>query len=96
MPWTAHLSATYLHSAKRMAFSVPNTEPGDTLDSANLHLTLEKGRWALAVYADNATNEAGAVSPRVLEVASDSVQRYTAYRLRPRTVGIELRYLFGK
>lgn len=94
--WSSHLSSSYLHSAKRMSFTTRNSKPGDTINALNLHLAFEKGPWAVSLFADNLTNDGGAVSARTLEVESETKQRYTAYRLRPRSIGIEVRYSLGK
>jgi len=94
--WSTRLSSSFLHSAKRMAFAAQDSRPGDTINNLSLRLAIDKGPWAVALFADNLTNDGGGVSSRTLEVASDTEQRYTAYRLRPRTIGLQVQYSIGK
>jgi outer membrane receptor protein involved in Fe transport len=101
--WSGSASATWRHamanentlfaflgsqfySEREDTSSVLNT-PGDNIFLANARLGLEKGRWSAYLFADNLTDEAGAMSHR-------SGVAGTSPRPRPFTVGIELDFSF--
>jgi outer membrane receptor protein involved in Fe transport len=71
---------------------------GYSVHSASLRLG--RDRWSATLYADNLTNkyaETGVRQDRsmIREVGGYDLRRYFRNVLRPRTVGLEVRYFFG-
>jgi outer membrane receptor protein involved in Fe transport len=77
------------------SFGPPQYLPGDALTVVNARLGLEGERWGVFLFADNLTDEDGALDARNVTFAGPTPLPATANRLRPRTVGLELRVNFG-
>lgn len=59
-------------------------------------MSFENGPWTAAFYVDNIGDDRGAASSRTVQPLGPGVVDNYATRLPPRTVGIELRYAYGR
>ena len=69
---------------------------GDAVTAVDARLAFSKGNWTVALFGENLGNDRGATTYRLIEQLSATEQDITASRLRPRTIGLELRYAMGK
>jgi outer membrane receptor protein involved in Fe transport len=72
---------------------------GYAIHSASLRLS--RDQWSAALYADNLTDKYASTSVRldpsaVFDSGDFAVRRYYRNVLRPRTIGLEFRYLLGE
>ena len=81
------------HSSKRRFSAFPEYTPGDRIDRLDARIGVEIGRYSLALFVDNATNENGAESFRTVQPIAPSGLDVVANRLRPRTLGVEISVL---
>jgi outer membrane receptor protein involved in Fe transport len=86
---TGSVRTSWQHSSPRRSPAFPENLPGDRMDRIDLRLALEFGRDSIALFADNLTNERGAVSNRTVLSGTDGLDSF-AFRERPRTIGIEV------
>jgi iron complex outermembrane recepter protein len=82
----ALIRADYQHSSERTD-TVNLAEPSDTINGVNLRLGLEGQSWGAYLSAENLTDNKGAVD---VAQAGNLGQA----RLRPRTIGLNLRYKY--
>ncbi|HJP68153.1 MAG TPA: TonB-dependent receptor, partial [Sphingomicrobium sp.] len=78
------------HTSPRNNTSFPNFEKGDTIDRVDARVGAEFGKVTLALFADNLTDDRGAIDYRTVQPIAPGVNDITSTRLRPRTFGIEL------
>ncbi|MGW8369401.1 MAG: TonB-dependent receptor [Gammaproteobacteria bacterium] len=77
---------------------------GESLPGYALHgasVSMAKGRWSTTLYADNLTNEFAESSVRldpssIRNVNGFDLRRYYRNVIRPRSVGLEIRYSIGE
>lgn len=77
---------------------------GETLGGYAVHgisAGLSDGRWSAALYADNLTNKFAETAVRldpttIRDVGDFALRKYYRHVLRPRSVGVEIRYSLGK
>jgi iron complex outermembrane recepter protein len=93
--WQGAARAGVQYNNKRENPSFPQNAPGDAITNANARLSFANQGWTVALYGENLTNDDGAVSARTVAPTSTGVESY-ANRLRPRTVGMEVGYAFGR
>jgi len=91
---SARIGVQYNSKRDFPSFGPPLYLPGDSITTFAARVGLESGEWGAFLYGDNLTNEDGATSPRL--VTTPGVTPALAGRLRPRTIGVEIRYNFGK
>jgi len=84
------------HSSPRRSVLFPGYRPGDTIDRVDARIGIEFDALSLALFADNLTNENGATSYRTAVPLASGANDIAAYRLRPRTLGIELNLRFPR
>lgn len=90
---SARLGAQYNSKRDFPSFGPPLWLPGDAVTIVNARVGLEGERWGAFLFADNLTNEDGAMGPR--NVTLPGVTPAVSNRPQPRTIGIELRLGFG-
>ena len=83
------------HSTPRQFVAFPGFLPGDTIDRIDARVGVDLDRLSIALFADNLTNDRGATSYRSVQPIAPGVNDISAYRLRPRTIGVELTARFG-
>ena len=71
-------------------------QPGDAVNNVNARLSFERAGWMVSLFGENLTNDSGAVSYRTVQPLAPGVNDVWATRLRPRTIGLELRYALGR
>ncbi|MBI5268166.1 MAG: TonB-dependent receptor [Burkholderiales bacterium] len=91
---TARLGAVHTKARELPSFAL--SQPGDAITTVDARLSFSNGPWTVAVYADNLNNERGAVSARTVQPTGPDTSDVYAQRLRPRTLGMELRYALGR
>ena len=82
------------HSSPRNFRAFPGYLPGDASDRVDARIGVDLGRFTLALFADNLTDERGATSYRTVQPLDAGIVDITANRLRPRTIGIEVGFAF--
>ncbi len=93
--WQGAARAGVQYNSKRESPSFPTNLPGDDIINANARLSFANQGWTIALYGENLTNEDGAVTARTVAPTSTGTESY-ATRLRPRTIGLEVGYAFGR
>ena len=83
------------HNTPRRFVSFPEFLPGDTINRVDARIGVDVGQLSIAAFVDNLTDEQGAVSNRSVVPVGPSVNDITANRLRPRTIGVQVRFRFG-
>ncbi|MBY8825887.1 TonB-dependent receptor [Sphingomonas colocasiae] len=83
------------HSSPRSFVAFPGYLPGDTIDRIDARVGLDFDRVSVALFADNLTNENGATSYRLVQTIASGGTDISAFRPRPRTIGIEASLRFG-
>jgi outer membrane receptor for ferrienterochelin and colicin len=76
---------------------------GETLGGYSLHsgsVSLSRDRWTATLYAENLTNKFAETAVRqdpsmIYNVGGFDLRRYFRNVIRPRTIGVELRYSLG-
>jgi iron complex outermembrane recepter protein len=91
---SGRLGVQYNSARDFPSFGPPLYLPGDSITTLAARFGIESDRWGAFLFADNLTNEDGAVSARSVTVPG--VTPATASRLRPRTIGLELRFNFDQ
>jgi iron complex outermembrane recepter protein len=91
---SARLGVQYYSARDYPSFGPPLYLPGDSITTLAARFGVEGEQWGAFLYGDNLTNEDGAISAR--NVVTPGVTPAIANRLRPRTVGVEVRYNFAK
>ncbi|HJS09787.1 TonB-dependent receptor [Sphingopyxis sp.] len=86
---------SWQHTSPRDSELSPQFVSGDTIDRIDARLGIDVGQINLALFVDNLTNENGATSFRTVQPLAPGINDITAYRLRPRTFGIEANLRFG-
>lgn len=92
---TGNARIGFQHSSRRIAPSFAAYRPGDAITRVDARLGVEAGKWNVALFAENLTDERGAVGPRTVAPLGPGMEDVYAPRLRPRTIGIELGFRFG-
>jgi outer membrane receptor protein involved in Fe transport len=85
---------SWQYSSPRRFVSFPEYLPGDPINCVNARVGFNLDQLSIAAFIDNLTDDRGAVSFRTVQPQPSGVDDVTAYRLRPRTVGIELSMRF--
>lgn len=88
---SARLGVQYNSKRDFASFGPPLYYPGDAITAVDFRTGLEAEHWGAFLFVDNLTDENGATSPRTWDSSTNEI---TASRLRPRTVGIEIRMDF--
>ncbi len=83
------------HASPRRFNSFPGYLPGDATDRIDARIGLDFDQLSVALFADNLTNESGATSYRSVQPIAPGDNDITAFRFRPRTIGIEASFRFG-
>jgi outer membrane receptor protein involved in Fe transport len=86
------VAAQYNSAREFPSIGPPQFLPGDAMTTLTARVGAEGDHWGMYVVGENLTNEDGAASPRQV---SNPALPGTAYRLRPRTVGVEFLFSFG-
>jgi iron complex outermembrane receptor protein len=94
--WNSRLHLGFQHSGKRVAPVVVGSTPGDAINNLNARIGFEQGPWTLSLFGENLTNDNGASSARVTQAVSATESVTYSNRIRPRTLGLELRYWMGR
>jgi iron complex outermembrane recepter protein len=84
------------HTSAREAPSFPQNRAADSITNVNARLSFENEGWTVSLYGENLSDERGAVSARTVQPLGPGVDDVFANRLRPRTIGLEVRYAFGR
>ena len=77
------------HGSRRSFSAFPAYLPGDDVDRLDMRAGIDTGSWSLALFVDNATNESGAESYRMVQTIAPGVRDVVSNRPRPRTFGLE-------
>ena len=85
----------FQYSSRRFSPSQIGSRPGDPITRLDAQLAIEAATWSVALFAENLTNEKGAVSARSVAMLGSGIDEFYASRLRPLTVGIALSFNFG-
>ncbi|MGP7795507.1 TonB-dependent receptor domain-containing protein [Sphingomonas sp. CLY1604] len=83
------------HTSPRRFVSFPGYLPGDTIDRIDARFGVDLDRLTIAAFFDNLTDDRGATSFRTVQPIAPGDNDITAFRLRPRTIGLELTARFG-
>lgn len=94
--WNGLALAGVQHSGRHLASTSPRIQSGDPVDNINARLAFSKGPWTVSLFGENLADDHGATSFRITNRLSATTSETVAQRLRPRTVGLELRYAMGK
>ena len=94
--WQGRARLGWQYSSKREFPSFALFQPGDAISNVNGRLSFERAGWTVSLLGENLTNDGGAVSYRTVQPLAPGVNDVRASRLRPRTVGLELRYALGR
>ncbi|MBF7015284.1 TonB-dependent receptor (plasmid) [Novosphingobium resinovorum] len=78
------------HGSKRSFSAFPSYLPGDSIDRVDMRAGIGTGRWSLSLFIENATNESGAESYRMVQPIAPGAFDVVSNRPRPRTFGLEL------
>jgi len=84
------------HHSKRDYQAFPLFEPGDAIHNVNARVGFEQNGWTISLFGENLANDKGAVSFRAVQPVGSGINEVTAPRLRPRTLGLEVRYALGR
>lgn len=91
----ANVRIAWQHNSRRRFESFPGYLPGDKIDTLNARIGIEFDALDIALFADNLTNENGAIAYRTVTPIAPGIDDITANRLRPRTIGVEATLRFG-
>ncbi|MEG3176670.1 TonB-dependent receptor [Sphingomonas sp. RB3P16] len=92
---TAFATTGWRHNSPRTSRSFALFQSGDVIDLVDTRVGLDFGTGSIAVFADNLTNEGGALSYRTVQPLADGTNDITAPRPRPRTIGLEISFKLG-
>lgn len=84
------------HTSPRHFKSFPGYLPGDAIDRVDARIGVDFGRFGIAFFAENLLNEGGAITYRTVQEIAPGVDDVYSYRLRPRTVGIDLTFRYPR
>lgn len=94
--WSGNLRAGVTHASRHPAATFALDQPGDAIDNVYARLSATRGNWTVSLFGENLKNDNGAASSYIgTEIAPGQID-LSAPRLRPRTIGLELRYAMGK
>lgn len=94
--WKGMARAGIQHASSHPAATFALDQPGDPIDNIDARISFIKGPWTLSLFGENLKNDRGAAGYRLgTQVSATEVELLSA-RLRPRTIGIEMRYAMGK
>lgn len=91
---SARVGAQYNSRRDFPSFGPPQYLPGDAILSVAARFGIANEHWGAFLFVENLTNERGAAGPRAAALLELGDAESTAVRLRPRTIGIELRTTF--
>ncbi|HZV66086.1 MAG TPA: TonB-dependent receptor, partial [Telluria sp.] len=94
--WKGVARAGIQHVASHPAHTFALDQAGDALDSIDARVSFIQGPWTLSLFGENLKNDHGAASSRFGNQLSATDVELVAPRLRPRTIGLEMRYAMGK
>jgi outer membrane receptor protein involved in Fe transport len=94
--WAGVARAGVTHAASHPAATFALDQPGDAIDNVYARISATKGNWTVSLYGENLKNDNGAASSYIGTEISATQIDLSAPRLRPRTIGLELRYAMGK
>jgi iron complex outermembrane receptor protein len=94
--WAGTARAGITHTSAHTAATFALDQAGDAIDNISARISASKGNWTVSLYGDNLKNDNGATSSRTGTQLSATEVELTSPRLRPRTIGLELRYAMGK
>ena len=94
--WQGRARLGFQHHSKREFPSFPLYQAGDAINNVNARISFERAGWTLSLFGENLTNDNGAVSYRAVQPVAPGVNDISSARLRPRTLGLELRYALGR
>jgi iron complex outermembrane receptor protein len=94
--WQGRARVGLQHHSKREFPSFPLFQAGDAINNVNARMSFEQGGWTVSLFGENLANDNGAVSYRTVQPLGPGVNDVYAARLRPRTIGLELRYALGR
>ncbi len=77
------------HGSRRSFSAFPSYLPGDSIDKLDIRAGVGTARWSLSLFIDNATNESGAESYRMVQPIAPNAFDVVSNRPRPRTFGLE-------
>jgi hypothetical protein len=83
------------HSSPRRFSAFPGYLPGDPIDRVDARIGVDFAGWGIALFAENLTDENGATSYRTVQPIAPGDDDIAAFRLRPRTIGVEASFRFG-
>ena len=94
--WQGRARLGFQHHSKREFPSFPLNQAGDAINNVNARVSFERAGWTVSLFGENLANDNGAVSYRTVQPLAPGVNDVYANRLRPRTIGLELRYALGR
>lgn len=94
--WQGTARLGFQHHSKRDSQVFPLFEPGDAINNVHARVGFEHAGWTISFFGENLANDNGAVSFRAVQPVGPGINEVTAARLRPRTLGLELRYALGR
>jgi outer membrane receptor protein involved in Fe transport len=94
--WQGRARLGYQYHSKREFPSFPLYQAGDAINNVHARISFERAGWTLSLFGENLTNDNGAVTFRSVQPLGPGVNDVSSTRLRPRTLGLELRYALGR
>jgi outer membrane receptor protein involved in Fe transport len=94
--WKGLALASLQHAGSHPRSTSATQTAGDTIDNINARLAFSKGDWTVSLFGENLGNDHGATTYRSTYTLDNGSRETVAPRLRPRTIGLELRYAMGK
>ena len=94
--WQGRARLGFQHHSKREFPSFPLYQAGDAINNVNARVSFEHAGWTVSLFGENLTNDNGAVTFRSVQPLGPGVNDVSSTRLRPRTLGLELRYALGR
>lgn len=89
---TGFARVAWQHSSPRRNVSFPIYRPGDAIDRVDAQLGVEFADVSVALFVNNLTGDDGAISYRTVQPTLSGIDDTTAYRWRPRTVGLQANF----
>ena len=94
--WQGLARAALQHAAPHPVSASVLQSPGDAIDSVDARLSFSNGQWTVSLFGENLANDRGVTGYRSINQLSATESEVVGPRLRPRTLGLELRYAMGK
>jgi len=91
---SARLGVQYNSPRDYPSFGPPQFVPGDAITAVGARFGIANPHWGVYLFVDNLTDTRAAASPRSANLLGIGDPEFTAVRLRPRTIGIEIRSSF--